>query len=109
MRGRRLRRRHHPRVPDANCLVMMAKPLRARAAPLCITSSIHGCQRLCAPPRGSHHVSEARIERYLAEFKFRYSNRAGRDVEEAARTQNLLESVAEKRLAYRPPDEGAHA
>lgn len=56
-----------------------------------------------------HHVSEAHLARYLAEFDFRYSLRSGLGVDDTQRTDELLRQVAGKRLTYRRPHEGAHA
>jgi transposase-like protein len=56
-----------------------------------------------------HNVSEAHLARYLAEFDFRYSNRAGLGVDDTQRTDEILRGIAGKRLTYRRPDEGAHA
>jgi len=56
-----------------------------------------------------HHVSEAHLARYLAEFDFRYSHRSGLGIEDTERTNELLRNVAGKRLTYRRTDEGAHA
>jgi len=56
-----------------------------------------------------HHVSEAHLARYLAEFDFRYSHRSGLGIDDAERTQEVLRNVAGKRLTYRRSDEGAHA
>jgi len=56
-----------------------------------------------------HHVSEAHLARYLAEFDFRYSHRSGLGVDDTQRTDEVLRNVAGKRLTYRRSDEGAHA
>jgi transposase-like protein len=56
-----------------------------------------------------HHVSEAHLHRYLAEFDFRYSNRSGLGIEDAQRTKLAMKGAAGKRLTYRRPDEAAHA
>lgn len=56
-----------------------------------------------------HHVSEAHLARYLAEFDFRYSLRSGVGVDDEMRTDELLRQVAGKRLTYRRSNEGAHA
>lgn len=56
-----------------------------------------------------HHVSEAHLARYLAEFDFRYSNRSGLGVDDTERTQEALRGIVGKRLTYRRSDEGAHA
>lgn len=47
-----------------------------------------------------HHVSERHLDRYLAEFDYRYSNRKVKDGE---RTVRAIEQVAGKRLRYRKP------
>lgn len=56
-----------------------------------------------------HHVSEAHLARYLAEFDFRYSHRSGLGVDDEARTNELLRNVGGKRLTYRRTDEAANA
>jgi len=56
-----------------------------------------------------HHVSEAHLGRYLAEFDFRYSHRSGLGVDDTQRTQEALRGIAGKRLTYRRSDESAHA
>jgi len=56
-----------------------------------------------------HHVSEAHLHRYLAEFDFRYSNREALGVDDIARAEELLRGAQGKRLYYRQPDESAHA
>ncbi len=48
-----------------------------------------------------HHVSEAHLHRYLAEFDFRYSNREGRGVDDVRRAEIALQGVKGKRLTYR--------
>jgi transposase-like protein len=55
-----------------------------------------------------HHVSEAHLHRYLAEFDFRYSNRCDLGFEDAARTEKALKGLEGKRLMYRQPDRAAH-
>lgn len=52
-----------------------------------------------------HHVSEAHLARYLAEFDFRYSHRSGLGVNDTERTNEVLRHVGGKRLTYRRPDE----
>lgn len=47
-----------------------------------------------------HHVSEQHLERYLAEFGFRYDNRK---VNDAIRTTIALEQTEGKRLTFREP------
>jgi transposase-like protein len=56
-----------------------------------------------------HHVSEAHMSRYLAEFDFRYSNRSGLGVNDTMRTDRLLMGIAGKRLTYRRSGEAANA
>lgn len=56
-----------------------------------------------------HHVSEAHLARYLAEFDFRYSNRSGLGVNDTMRTDEALRGIGGKRLTYRRTGEGAHA
>ncbi len=45
-----------------------------------------------------HHVSEKHLDRYLAEFDYRYSTRKAKDGE---RTQSAMQKTHGKRLAYR--------
>lgn len=47
-----------------------------------------------------HHVSEAHLPRYLAEFDFRYNNRSGMGISDAERTRLALSMVEGKRLRY---------
>ena len=56
-----------------------------------------------------HHVSEAHLNRYLAEFDFRYNTRAALGVTDSERSDELLRGIAGKRLTYRRSREGAHA
>jgi transposase-like protein len=46
-----------------------------------------------------HHVSPKHLDRYLAEFDFRYTTR---DLSDSARTQRLFGQVGGRRLTYRP-------
>ena len=46
------------------------------------------------------HCREKHLHRYLAEFDFRYSNRAGLGCNDADRTDRLLAGVVGKRLTY---------
>lgn len=50
------------------------------------------------------HCSEKHLHRYLAEFDFRYSNRAKLGVDDAMRTLTALKGAKGKRLTYRQPD-----
>jgi transposase-like protein len=47
------------------------------------------------------HVSEAHLHRYLVEFDFRYSNRAGLGVNDGERAAKALRGIQGKRLTYR--------
>ena len=46
------------------------------------------------------HVSEAHLKRYLAEFDFRYSNRAKLGIDDVARADRVLTAAKGKRLTY---------
>lgn len=56
-----------------------------------------------------HHISEAHVGRYLAEFDFRYSNRSALGIDDTMRTDELLREIGGKRLTYRRTGEGANA
>ena len=47
-----------------------------------------------------HHVSEAHLHRYAAEFDFRYNNRLARGIDDTERTQKAIKGAAGKRLTY---------
>jgi hypothetical protein len=49
-----------------------------------------------------HHISEAQLPRYLAEFEFRYNHRHVSDAE-------AIRGAAGKRLTYRGPRQTANA
>jgi transposase-like protein len=49
-----------------------------------------------------HHVSEAHLQRYLAEFDFRYNNRMSLGINDGERTAIALKGIEGKRLTYRP-------
>ena len=49
-----------------------------------------------------HHVSEAHLARYLAEFDFRYSNRTKLGVNDGERAARAIKGAEGKRLMYRP-------
>ncbi len=52
--------------------------------------------------RGTYqHCKERHLARYLAEFDFRYSNRAALDIDDQMRTSNLVRGIVGKRLTYR--------
>jgi hypothetical protein len=55
------------------------------------------------------HCSEAHLHRYLAEFDFRYSNRAALEIDDAQRTKTVLAGIVGKRLTYRRTNKAAHA
>lgn len=56
-----------------------------------------------------HHVSEAHLKRYLAEFDFRYNERSGLGVSDGERADKALQGISGKRLTYRPSNEAANA
>jgi transposase-like protein len=56
-----------------------------------------------------HHVSEAHLHRYLAEFDFRYNTRAALGVDDTQRTDEAIRGSTGKRLTYRRTGEGANA
>jgi transposase-like protein len=47
-----------------------------------------------------HHVSEAHLPRYLAEFDYRYNTRGKSGYSDARRTERALKQVSGKRLRY---------
>lgn len=47
------------------------------------------------------HCGKQHLHRYLAEFDFRYSNRAKLGVDDSQRTSNALKGISGKRLTYR--------
>jgi hypothetical protein len=49
------------------------------------------------------HCSEKHLHRYLAEFDFRYSNRAALGVDDSVRAGMLAHGIKGKRLTYRRP------
>jgi transposase-like protein len=48
-----------------------------------------------------HHVSPQHLKRYLAEFDFRYNQRAALGVNDEARADNLVRGIVGKRLTYK--------
>src|SRR6202045_4014286 len=56
-----------------------------------------------------HHISEQHLDRYLAEFDFRYNNRSGLGVEDIERAERALKGIEGKRLTYRQPRDATHA
>jgi transposase-like protein len=55
-----------------------------------------------------HHVSEAHLHRYLAEFDFRYNTRSALGVDDTQRTDEAIKGSTGKRLTYRRIGEGAN-
>jgi hypothetical protein len=50
------------------------------------------------------HCSEKHLHRYLAEYDFRYSNRAALGVDDYARAEIAAKGIVGKRLTYRRPN-----
>jgi transposase-like protein len=50
------------------------------------------------------HCKSGHLHRYLAEFDFRFNNRAKLGVNDAARTMAAMKGIDGKRLTYRTPD-----
>jgi hypothetical protein len=48
-----------------------------------------------------HHVSEAHLHRYLAEFDFRYNQRITLGIDDDQRMEEATKGVVGKRLTYR--------
>jgi hypothetical protein len=46
------------------------------------------------------------LDRYLAEFDFRYSNRASLGIDDSTRADKALKAIEGKRLTYRRTHEG---
>jgi transposase-like protein len=55
------------------------------------------------------HCSPNHLHRYVAEFDFRYSERAANGVNDTRRSEKVLQGVVGKRLTYRRPDERPQA
>lgn len=56
--------------------------------------------------RGTYqHCGEKHLHRYLAEFDFRYNNRAALGVNDGERAEQLAKGIVGKRLTYRRPNE----
>lgn len=51
-----------------------------------------------------HHVGPQHLKRYLAEFDFRYNERSGLRVSDAARADKAVAGVVGKRMTYARPD-----
>ncbi len=54
------------------------------------------------------HCGEQHLHRYLAEFDFRYNNRASLEIDDQDRAKNALKGIVGKRLTYRRIDEARH-
>jgi hypothetical protein len=55
--------------------------------------------------RGTYtFCGEQHLQRYLNEFSFRYSNRVGLGINDAARAARILKGAEGKRLTYRRPN-----
>jgi hypothetical protein len=50
------------------------------------------------------HCSEKHLHRYVAEFEFRYNNRAANGCNDGERSQEALRGIVGKRLTYTRPD-----
>jgi transposase-like protein len=50
------------------------------------------------------HCGEQHLHRYLAEFEFRYNNRAANGFNDSARATEALKGIVGKRVTYRWPD-----
>lgn len=48
-----------------------------------------------------HHVSQEHLKRYLAEFDFRYNERAALGIGDVERASRALRGIVGKRLTYR--------
>lgn len=56
-----------------------------------------------------HHVSQQHLKRYLAEFDFRYNERAALGVNDTERAARAVKGIQGKRLTYRRTDEAHYA
>jgi len=55
------------------------------------------------------HCGEQHLQRYLAEFDFRYSNRAALEIDDKERAEIALKGIVGKRLTYRRTNEARFA
>lgn len=55
------------------------------------------------------HCGEQHLHRYLAEFDFRYNNRASLEIDDVQRAKTALKGIQGKRLTYRRTNEARHA
>src|SRR3954469_21059220 len=51
--------------------------------------------------RVDHHVSQQPLQRYLAEFDFRYNTRIALGIDDSDRTERAIRGIVGKRLTYR--------
>jgi transposase-like protein len=51
------------------------------------------------------HIDQKHIDRYLAEFDFRYNNRAKLGIDDIQRTDRAIKGAVGKRLTYATPDD----
>jgi transposase-like protein len=56
-----------------------------------------------------HHISQQHLKRYLAEFDFRYNERAALGINDNMRAAKALKGIVGKRLTYHRPNKAAHA
>jgi hypothetical protein len=56
-----------------------------------------------------HHVSEAHLKRYLAEFDFRYNERSALGADDEKRAENVLKGASGKRVLYHQPHKATDA
>jgi transposase-like protein len=56
-----------------------------------------------------HHVSQQHLKRYLAEFDFRYNERAKLGVSDTDRAEKALKGIVGKRLTYRRTNQAGNA
>jgi transposase-like protein len=54
------------------------------------------------------HCGEAHLQRYLAEFDFRYNRRTALGITDVERVEDIVRGAAGKRLTYRSPNVTAH-
>lgn len=50
------------------------------------------------------HCGRQHLHRYAAEFEFRYSNRASKEIDDTMRADAILKGAEGKRLSYRRTD-----
>jgi transposase-like protein len=56
-----------------------------------------------------HHISQQHLKRYLAEFDFRYNERATLGINDKMRAAKAIKGVIGKRLTYHQPNDAPHA